>query len=223
MNYSPLNFSMSDRIESAKTSTTNKNNTDQVPVKNNAKPGETQLSTNTSDIDSIGTQVNSKQNEANNATSPSKAKEQTGETGNLTYERQSDPEFPNEKDPGITEPKPKNKTFTERLLDSQTQSMMSKNSGQPENKESTETEYPKDQAKDINKPQPTDNTPSRPKTAGFNPASIKSPNPKQPPGTSLTGVPQDRPGVALGPKYTSPEAFKPQNIKIRPISPPRFK
>lgn len=223
--YTKLNFSISDRVEAAKTQTSDKTNVEAVPKTVNPSPGNPTIQKpDTGNIDKAGTDVNAKQGEANSATTPSKVKQSSAETKDLTYDKQLDPEFPNEKDPGKKEPTPKNKTFTERLLDNQMQSMMSKDTGQPANsKEPQQTEYPKGQGQDVNKPQPTNNTPSRPKTGGFNPSAIKAPPTQQPSGKPLTSVPQERPGVDLGPKYTSPGAFKPQNIKIRPIQPPKFK
>jgi hypothetical protein len=225
MIYNKLNFSISDRVEAAKTQTTDKTNTDAVPSKVNPSPGSSTITPpDTGGIDRAGSDVNSKQGEANTATSKTAVKQNTANSQNTTYDKQLDPEYPAEKDPGKTEPKPKNKTFTERLLDSQMQSMLNKDSGQPASStEAQPHEYPKGQGQDINKPMPSDNTPSRPKTGGFNPAAIKGPNTQQPSGKLPESVPQGRPGVDLGPKYTSPGTFKPQNIKIRPITPPKFK
>lgn len=223
MKYTGVNFSLSDRIEAAKTQTSDKTSIDSVPSKVNPSPGSPNIAAPDMDgIDNAGSNVNSKQSEANTATSKSTVKQNIGDTQNLTYDKQLDPEYPTEKDPGKTIPKPKNKTFTERLLDNQMQSQLGKDNGQPATNIQP-TEYPKGQAQDINKPTPTDNTPSRPKTTGFNPSAIKGPNTRQPSGKLPESVPQGRPGVDLGPKYTSPGTFKPQNIKIRPITPPKFK
>lgn len=221
--YNPLNFSISDRVEAAKTSTTDKTHVDAIPGKVNPSPGSSTIAPpDTSGINTAGTDVAAKQTMAQDGTSKSKIRENRGDTSNLTYNKQTDPEYPTEIDPSKKEPKPKNKTFTERLLDNQMQSYLNKESAQPPSNTQT-TEYPKDQGQDINKPQPVDNTPSRPKTGGFDPSAIKAPPTQQPSGKLLTSVPQERPGVDLGPKYTSPGAFKPQNIKIRPITPPKFK
>jgi hypothetical protein len=219
--YRPLNFSMADRIAAAKTSTNNKTDIAAVPGKVNANPGSTQMSPNTQSLDQAGQSVNGEQGKANQATSQEAQNAKTAETNKLTYNRPGEPTYPNEKDPAKTTPKPQNKTFTERLLDNQLQAKLN-GPDRPVNN-TQNTEYPKDQAADINKPQPTDNTPTRPNMKGFDPAAIQGSSQEQPSGDLLTGVPGMIPVAKLGPKYSTIGQFKPIGIKASSIPKPKFR
>lgn len=219
--YRPLNFSMADRINAAKSATTNKTSTSDIPGSINANPGSTQMSTNTQSLDQAGQGVNAEQGKANQATSQTAQNAKTLQTNNLTYNRPGEPTYPNEKDPAVVTPKPQNKTFTERLLDNQLQAGLN-GPDRPVNN-AQNTEYPKDQAADINKPQPADNTPTRPNTGGFDPATIQGSTQRQPPGDLLTSVPGMIPGVNLGPKYSPVGQYKPIGIKPSSIPKPKFR
>lgn len=220
--YRPLNFSMADRIAAAKTVTTGKTSISDIPSSIDANPGATQLSANTQAIDQAGQQVQNRQSNATDATSSTAINKTTAETNKLTYNKPGDSTYPNEKDPGKVKPTPQNKTFTERLLDNQLQAKL--NSGPDRTQTNAQyTEYPKDQATDINKPQPTSNTPTRPNMGGFDPATIQGSSQGQPPGDLLTGVPGMIPGVNLGPKYSPVGQFKPTGIKASSIPKPKFR
>lgn len=207
-----LNLSIADRITAAKTSSTNMNDTSAVPSKNNTKPGNSHIDANTNNIDQAGTNVQAKSNEANAATSNDKINQNTQAAKDQTYTGQKDAEFPKEKDPGKQTPKPKNKTFTESLMDKQMASKM--NSNKPDNNNTKTTEYPKGQTEGINRPQPEDNSPSRQTPQPFNPGDVTTPTSQAPSGDVLGSVPTGRPGVNLGPSWTSsaPKSFRPSSL-----------
>lgn len=205
--FNKVNFSMADRINSLKAETSNRNDVSAVPTRVNAKPGDSNLNLDTSAIDNAGSDVGAKQAEANTATSPEQSNTIAQKATGLEYTKPDSPEYPTETDPGKVTPTPKKKGFTERLLDAQMASMLSDNTGRPANNNQT-AEYPKEQSKDLNKPQPQDNTPNRPNTQGFNPASIGTIDPQQPSGDVLGNIPGAAPGATPGPLYSAPGAYK---------------
>ena len=202
MKFTGVNFSLADRINSAKSETSNKNDISASPDNVQAKPGDSTMKADTSQLDAAGENTAKQSDRANNATSTEKQDNTSSKADKLQYEKQNDPEFPKDGNPETTTPKPKKKGFSERLLEKGMASMMEDKSGRPSN-EGTETDYPKDQAGDINKPQPEDNTPRRPNTPGFDPGKIKARDAKQPQG-DLMDAPWDAPGVNLGPSYKAP-------------------
>lgn len=234
MKFTGVNFSLSDRINSAKTESSNKNDISAVPSKPDINIGDTNIDTNTSAIDSAGKDVGAQRDSANNATSPEAASEQS-KNSSLQYEKPESPEFPKETDPGKERPVPKKKGFMERLLDRQMESMMADTSGRPAGESTNTDNYPKDQGKDINKPLPADNTPQRPNPQGFDPGNINTNSPQAPSGDRLEGLPGDIPGATsgalLGPIYSSPGTYRATTGPIgapkasRPTMPklPKFK
>ena len=216
MKFTGVKFSMADRINSAKTETTGKNDISQAPTRQNPSPGDTTVQRpNTSKIDSAGSDLNTKQDNASDSTRADAAEKQVDAANNLQYEKPEEAEFPKEKDPQKTKPVPKKKGFMESLLESQMQDMMTgKQDGRPDSK-SQNKDYPKG-AEDPNKPLPADNTPSRPKPQGFDPSSIGTRDPQAPPGDRMD-APWNNPEVNLGPKYSAPggpRAIKmPQGVK----------
>lgn len=202
MKFTGVNFSLADRINSAKSETSNKNDISAAPDNVTAKPGDSNIKANTSQLDTAGENTAKQSDRANNATSTERQDNTASKADKLQYEKQNDPEFPKDGNPETTTPKPKKKGFAERLLEKGMANMMEDKSGRPNN-ESTQTDYPKDQTRDINKPQPEDNTPRRPNTPGFDPSNIGTIDP-QPPQGDLLDAPWNAPGVNLGPSYKAP-------------------
>lgn len=205
-----LNFSMADRINAAKTSTTGIND-NAAPKSVNAKPGNSNINANTNDIDQAGKNVQSKSTEGTNATNNANINQKLGDASNITYEKQQDTEFPKESDPGKQPPTPKNKSFSEALLDKQMASRL--NSNKPDTKTS-ESVYPQKQTEGINRPQPDDTTPSRPQPRPFDPQGIDQGRSQAPSGDVLGNIPGGRPAVNLGPNWTksAPSSFKPSSL-----------
>lgn len=225
MKYTGVNFSLADKINSAKVQTTNRNDTTQVPNRVTPSPGDPTMNVDTSNIDQAGSNITQQQNTATDATSPTKSNEITAKASSTQYQKPTDATFPREVDPNKVTPTPKSKGFAERLLDAQMASKLTDtNRPQPN---AISTDYPTEQGNNINKPQPDDNTPTRPNTGVFDPSSIGTINPKAPSGDSLGNIPGGPPGAtpesALGPIYSPPMPFKPAKGLTTPkINLPKF-
>lgn len=209
MKWTGVNFSLADKINSAKTQTTDRTNTSQVPTRVNPSPGDPSLSVDTSNIDTAGSNIAQQQSTAIDATSPVKSNQIANKTGELTYQKPTDTVYPRETDPGKVTPTPKTKGFAERLLDAQMTSKLTDNRPQ---QNTVHAEYPKEQGSNINTSQPEDNTPTRPNPGVFDPRGISTINPKAPSGDPLGNIPGGTPGAtpegSLGPIYTPPMPFK---------------
>lgn len=216
MKFTGVNFSMADRINSAKTETSNKNDISQAPTRQNPSPGDSTVQTpNTSNIDSAGDNIANDQNGAVTKTNSDSADKQLNTATSLQYEKPGEPEFPEEKDPGKTKPIPKKKGFMESLIESQMQDAMSGKQGDRPDSSAKQADYPKG-AEDPNKPLPADNTPTRPNPQGFDPGRIGTRDSQAPPGDRMD-APWNNPEVNLGPKYSAPGGPRainmPQGIK----------
>jgi hypothetical protein len=229
MKYTGVNFSLADKINSAKTQTTARNNTSDVPTRVNPSPGDPSMSVDTSNIDNAGTNISQQQNTATDATSPAKSREVANKAKDLEYQKPLDATYPREADPGKVIPTPKSKGFAQRLLDAQmANNLIDTNRPQPNTRTA---EYPKEQGTNINKPQPEDNTPTRPNPGVFDPSGISTINPKAPSGDLLGNIPGDAPGTtpegALGPLYTAPGQYKapntPKGFTAPKLNLPKFK
>jgi hypothetical protein len=229
MKYTGVNFSLADKINSAKTQTTDRTDTTQIPTRVNPSPGDPSLSVDTSNIDNAGSYVSQRQSTATDATSPAKTTQIANKTSELTYQKPTDSVYPRENDPGKIIPSPKTKGFAERLLDAQMSNYLTDNKRPtPSN---TTSEYPKEQGTHINNSQPEDNMITRPNPGIFDPSSIGTINPKAPSGDPLGNIPGGTPGAtpegSLGPLYTPPAIFKaptsPKGFTTPKINLPKFK
>ncbi len=211
-----LNLSIADRITAAKTSTVGIND-NSAPTQLNANPGNSHINANTDQIDQAGQNVNAKTIEANSATNNSNINDKLGDPSTKTYNKPLDAEFPKETNPSRQTPTPKNRSFSEALLDKQ---MASKLSSNRPNTNTQSSEYPKGQTDGINRPQPEDNTPGRPQARPFDPQGIDQGSSQAPSGDVLENIPRGRPQVNLGPNWSQ---SAPASFKLSSLPKPKFK
>jgi hypothetical protein len=219
--YRPLNFSMADRINAAKLATNNKTDLSDIPTSIDATPGSTHLDTSSGNLDQASQMVNNEQSKANQGTSPEAQLGKTGSISDTTYNKPLAAEYPNELDPTVATPTPKNKTFTERLLDRQTASRLTDTDRTQTGP--VATDYPKDQMADINRPYPETEGPTRPVTNPYTADNISHPNTNQPSADLLGSIPQNRPATKLGPRYGAPNTPKSFTPKVRSMPKPRMR
>lgn len=219
--YRPLNFSMADRINAAKLSMANKTDLSAIPSNIDANPGSTQIDNPGGNLDQASQMVNNEHSKANQGTSPEAQLAKTRGLSDTSYNKPVGAQYPNELDPNIETPTPKNKTFTERLLDRQAASRLT-NTDRPQ-ATPIDTDYPKDQMADINKPYPDATGPTRPATKPYNPDNITSPPNAHPPADLLGSIPQNRPATQLGPRYGAPNTPKQFVPKVGSMPKPRLR
>lgn len=128
-------ISISDRVNAAKTQTTNRTDTSSVPSSIDPSPGNSNIANpDTSQLDSAGANVNQQTQQGNKATSDSVRKSNNPANQNLQYDKQSlsaedqAPTASRESDIART-PQPKSKGFRESLIDAQMGSMLSDKTG----------------------------------------------------------------------------------------------
>jgi len=214
--YTKVQFSMADRINSAKTQTTDITNIDQAPKSVSTDTNVPSLNVDTQQIDNAGTDISQKRSDANTATNPSKINNATKAASDISYERPGDTTYPNEQDPTKTTPTPTKKGFTEKLLDAQMASRFKDNTNRPT--DNAPIDYPKNQADNLNKPIPANSTLTRPTPNTFDPGIIGTRDPQQPSGDVLGNIPRATPGSTPGPAYSPPTQMKPPKFNM-----PKFK
>jgi hypothetical protein len=215
-------ISISDRVNAAKTQTSNKTDTSSVPSSIDPSPGNSNIAhPDTSQLDSAGANVNQQTQQGNKATSDSVRKSNNPAAQNVQYDKQtvsSEDQAPtaSKKEELSNTPQPKSKGFKESLIDAQMANMMGDKTGG--NKGSIDSDFGHNNgnpSENINGA-PDSEPIKRTQTPPYDPSRIGVKEPQKFPITSFDKSPN-------GPQYTAPEQDLGPQYKQKGISAPKVR
>lgn len=199
--FNKIQFSIADRINQA--SNPNQDQVNQLP-KSTTTLNKPDLALNTTDLNAADNQVNKQQDRAINQTNPEQVNTVTKSVADTSYNKPLSAEYPSNPDPTVITPTPKNKTFTETLLDKKNSQYLNNKQPDPVNRQST---YP-DQSDNIYTQYPESNIPIRPNIT------------QRGPNTDLPNL--TSPNYKKGPQYDNGPQYKPQRFNIQKLPKPKF-
>ena len=231
-------ISISDRVNAAKTQTTNKTDTSSVPSSINPSPGNSNIANpDTSTLDNAGANVNQQTQQGNKATSDSARKSNNPAAQNVQYDKQtvsSEDQAPTagSKEDLANTPPPKSKGFKESLIDAQMGSMMSNKTGGDRGTIDSDFGHNNgDPSENINGA-PDSEPIKRTQTPQYDPSNNRVKEPSKFPITSFDRSPDTAPYKApkqdLGPQYKEKNTSTPKirfnspKINAPKINTPRF-
>lgn len=200
--FNKIQFSIADRINQA--SNPNQDQVNQLPKDINNNINKPDLALNTTDLNAADNQVNKQQDRAINQTNPEQVNTVTKSVADTSYNKPLSAEYPSNPDPTVITPTPKNKTFTETLLDKKNSQYLNNKQPDPNNRQST---YP-DQSDNIYTQYPESNIPIRPNIT------------QRGPNTDLPNL--TSPNYKKGPQYDNGPQYKPQRFNIQKLPKPKF-
>lgn len=227
-------ISISDRVNAAKTQTSNKTDTSSVPSSLNPSPGDSSISPiDASGINKAGSDVNAQTQQGNKATSDTARKQNNPANQNVQYDKQtlssSDQAQTPAKETDIAQtPQPRSKGFKESLIDAQMGNMIANNTGG--DRGSIDSDFGHDNGDpnaNVNK-QPDSAPIKRTGQKQYDPSNNKVQEPAPFPITSFdktnTMSPYKAPERDLGPAYKQKSISAP-NLRFNSprINTPRFK
>lgn len=200
--FNKIQFTIADRINQA--NNPNLDAVNQLP-KSTTTLNKPNLALNTTDLNQADNQVNTQQDRAINQTNPEQVNTiYNKQLSPTTYNKQLSPEYPSNPDPTVITPTPKNKTFTETLLDKKNSQYLNNKQPNPDNRQST---YP-DQSDNVYTQYPESNVPIRPDIIQNNPRADLP---------TLTS-----PDYKKGPQYGNGPQYKPKTFNIQKLPKPKF-
>lgn len=234
MKISLAQISISDRVNAAKTQTSNRTDTSSVPSSLNPSPGDSSIAPiDASGINAAGGNVQAQTQQGNKATSDSVRKQNNPANQNLQYERQT--LSADDQSPASTRPidieatsQPRSKGFKESLIDAQMGNVIANNTGGDRGSMDRDLGHNNQNPNEYVKAQPDSEPIGRSQIPPYNPSNNNVKEPKATPirewNTTNNGPSYKAPERDLGPAYIQRDLSAPKvRFNMPKIGTPKFK